>query len=400
MQREPDISKLRTMFTLSQGASRPGHRRGLKSQGYVHPDLQKEKETSHEYSSPTISKHYFNFLYPIGKGGFGRVWKVELKKVKRLFAMKAMSKLRIVSKRSVHSVMNERKILSVLRHPLIVNMQFAFQDRENLYLVMDLMPGGDLRYHIGKVRRFSEEQTRFFVACIVSGLEYIHANGIIHRDIKPENLVLDSKGYVRITDFGIARVFNPENSQDTSGTPGYMAPEVMCRMNHGYVADYFALGVIVYEFMMGRRPYNGKNRKEIRDQILAKQVQIKRQEIPEGWSIEAADFANKMLMRKADHRLGAKGAKELKAHPWLQDFPWKELKDKTLEAPFRLTTEDNFDPRVGGEWKDEIDPTIEQDSIQSLFSGYFFDFRMSAAKPPESTLEYRKFSLSSKISCI
>lgn len=120
--------------------------------------------------------------------------------------MKAMSKLRVVSKRSVHSVMNERKLLSILKHSFIVNMHYAFIDRENLYLVMDMMPGGDLRYHLSRHRRFSEEETRFFAACIIIGLEYIHKHGIIHRDIKPENLVLDSKGYVRITDFGIARL--------------------------------------------------------------------------------------------------------------------------------------------------------------------------------------------------
>jgi serine/threonine protein kinase len=90
-------------------------------------------------------------------------------------------------------------------------------------------------------------------------------NDIIHRDIKPENLVLDARGYVRITDFGVARILVPENSSDTSGTPGYMAPEVMCRHNHGIEVDYFALGVIIYEFMTGRRPYLGKTRKEIRD---------------------------------------------------------------------------------------------------------------------------------------
>jgi len=108
-------------------------------------------------------------------------------------------------------------------------MYYAFQDRENLYLVMDLLNGGDLRYHICRYRRFNEETTKFFVACLVSGLEYCHEKQIIHRDIKPENLVIDMDGYVRITDFGIARIWRPENAQDTSGTPGYMAPEVMCR---------------------------------------------------------------------------------------------------------------------------------------------------------------------------
>jgi serine/threonine protein kinase len=133
------------------------------------------------------------------------------------------------------------------------------------------------------------------VACILIGLEYLHINGVLHRDIKPENLVLDSRGYVHLTDFGIARTWSAENAKDTSGTPGYMAPEVMCRQNHGVAADYFAVGVIAYEFMNGRRPYQGKSRKEIRDQILAKQVQIKRHDIPDGWSLEAADFINRVL---------------------------------------------------------------------------------------------------------
>lgn len=125
--------------------------------------------------------------------------------------MKEMSKSLIITKKSVNSVINERNLLCSLKHPFIVNMFYAFQDRDNLYLVMDFMSGGDLRFHIGKQRRFNEEQTRFFVACIFMGLEYLHKNNIIHRDIKPENLVLDSDGYVRVTDLGIARHWKPDN---------------------------------------------------------------------------------------------------------------------------------------------------------------------------------------------
>ena len=108
-------------------------------------------------------------------------------------------------------------------------MNYAFQDQENLYLVCDLLTGGDLRFHVGKRKRFTEKETKFMIACIIVGLEYMHNNGVIHRDIKPENIVMEHTGYVRVTDLGIARIWNPENSQDTSGTPGYMAPEVMCR---------------------------------------------------------------------------------------------------------------------------------------------------------------------------
>ena len=101
-------------------------------------------------------------------------------------------------------------------------MHYAFQDRENLHLVMDLLTGGDLRYHIARHRKFSEEQTKFFIACLLQALEVVHGCGIIHRDIKPENLVFDSDGYLRLTDFGIARYWSPDNASETSGTPGYM----------------------------------------------------------------------------------------------------------------------------------------------------------------------------------
>jgi serine/threonine protein kinase len=106
-------------------------------------------------------------------------------------------------------------------------------------------------------------------------LNYLHTNKIIHRDIKPENLVMESNGYIRITDLGVSREWKEDNAHNTSGTPGYMAPEVMCHKNHSFAADYFAVGVLGYEFMLGKRPYLGKNRKEIRDQILAKQAAIK-----------------------------------------------------------------------------------------------------------------------------
>jgi serine/threonine protein kinase len=177
----------------------------------------------------------------------------------------------------------------------IVNMHYAFQDRENLFLVMDLLLGGDLRYHIARQRRFTEQQTKFFIACLIQALETVHGCGIIHRDIKPENLVFESDGYLRLTDFGIARYWSPDNASETSGTPGYMAPEVMCRQNHGVAADYFAVGVIAFECMNGRRPYVGKSRREIREQILARQAHIKRNEIPDGWTLEAADFINKVI---------------------------------------------------------------------------------------------------------
>jgi serum/glucocorticoid-regulated kinase 2 len=210
---------------------------------------------------------------------------------------------------------------------------------------MDLMTGGDLRYHINYRRKFSEEETKFFVQCLVCTLDYIHAEGIIHRVIKPENLVLDEFGYLHLTDFGIARKLKGEsrdNKNETSGTPGYMAPEVMFRKNHDYGVDYFAVGVIAYEFMMGRRPYVGKSRRDIRDAMISKQAYVSRRDLPRDWSLHAANFVNRLLSRKPSMRLGFQGVEEVKQHPWLKDTNWAALYAKQIEAPFRPPLAENF----------------------------------------------------------
>ena len=325
-----------------------------------------------------INRNNFKFLYVIGKGGFGRVWKIQSKRTKQIFALKEMSKLKIIDKKSEKSINSEREFLSKLNHPFIVNMHYAFQDRENLYLVMDMLSGGDLRYHVSRYRKFSEEQTRFFIANMVYALQYIHEHNVIHRDIKPENLVLDEKGYVRITDFGIAKENMPDNSSETSGTPGYMAPEVMKAKNHSFPVDFFAIGVIGYEFMLGRRPYYGKNRKEIKDQMLSTPAVIKEENIAHGWSTDSADFINLLLKRKEEKRLGFKeGAIELMNHPWLKYYPWTELKNKTLLAPFIPEERDNFDKH----YCESIEKISEETQLRyeeiygsSYFKNVFIDF--------------------------
>jgi protein kinase A len=123
----------------------------------------------------------------------------------------------------VPSVLNEKTLLAALENPFIVNLLQAHQDRQNLYLLLDFLPGGDLRHHISR-RKFCEEEAKFLVVCVLLGLRYLHSRGVIHRDIKPENIVLDRQGYARITDLGVARPLRANNSTDTSGTPGYMAP--------------------------------------------------------------------------------------------------------------------------------------------------------------------------------
>lgn len=136
----------------------------------------------------------------------------------------------------------------------------------------------------------------FYAACIIIALEYLHFNNIIHRDLKPENLLIDDTGYLRLTDFGIARYLKENNYKDSSGTPGYMAPEVLRKSNHGFPVDFFALGIITFELMFGFRPYKGITKNDLKKQMLTTQIQISKETIPKGWSIEAANFINKVLL--------------------------------------------------------------------------------------------------------
>ena len=327
-----------------------------------------------------VNRNYFEFQYVIGRGGFGKVWQVIMKKTNKKYALKEMSKVKIIDRRSEKSIKAEREFLAKLRHPFIVNMNCAFQDYENLYLVMDLLTGGDLRYHICKIRRFSEEESKFFIACLLLGLEYIHENNIIHRDIKPENLVFDDKGYLRLTDFGVAKIRKEDNSSETSGTPGYMAPEVLMAQNHSFPVDFFAIGIMGYEFMLGQRPYLGKNRKEIKHQVLKKQAKIDEDDIAYGWSLESADFINRCLKRKESKRLGfVGGVKELKNHIWYKNYDWEKLYNKTLIAPFIPPKGGNFDKKYCEAIEKLSQETIERyqayrskKNFEHLFEGYTY----------------------------
>ena len=312
----------------------------------------------------------FALLYPIGRGGFGRVWKVRLKRqylVKnldirllknksRIFAMKEMSKAKVFYKKSVQSVANERKFLEMFNYNLLCNMYYAFQDSDTLYIIMDYLSGGDLRFHICKKQFFSEYETKFLAACITLSLNYIHDKNVIHRDLKPENLVFGADGYLHLTDFGIAMEYQKEGVISASGTPGYMAPEAIINKPHDFCVDYFALGVIVYELMLGERPYQGKNRKEIKEQMFSLEIKLDDDDMPEDWEDNnILDFINNLLKRKKAKRLGSKGCNEIKNHPYFKDIQWEQIENCTLNSPFVFDSEDNFD--------DSYAQKVDNDSI-------------------------------------
>ena len=303
-----------------------------------------------------------------------------------------MSKLKILDRSSLFSIKSEHTLLSLLSHPFLINMHYSFQDINNLYLVLDLKSGGDLRYQICLKKFFNENETKFLISCMILQLEYIHYNKILHRDLKPENLIMDHKGYLYLTDFGIARIQCMNNKNDTSGTPGYMAPEVICRHEHSIAVDYFALGVICYELMMGKRPYIGNNRKEIKENIMNKQVRIEKYNnqkkegenndkiyAPKDWSIECIDFINKLLIRIPSKRLGYNGPLEVKNHVWFKDFPWEQLYMKIIHAPYIPQNKDNFDykfcnsiEKIGEKTKERYDKILKNNNFETIFNDYYY----------------------------
>ena len=315
------------------------------------------KLTTMRNKTEEINRNSFDFISLIGRGGYSKVWKVRLKKSNNFFASKEISKARVIDKKCVKAILLERELLSKINHPFIVNMHFSFQDFNSLYLVMDLVIGKDLRYHLVALKQFSEEQTKFFIASTLLSLEYLHTNNIIHRDIKPENLILNEKGYLKLTDFGIAKKVNePFTPKEVRGTPEYMAPELLYENTANISSDYYSLGIMAYEFMKGIRPYLFQSKEEFTNIINKIKIIIKKHDLPDGWSIESADFINRLLAKKPSKRLGYGGTNEVKNHVWFRNFEWEKLYDFKMSSPLIPNI-----PSV--DWIVEADP-IDHDTIK------------------------------------
>ena len=244
-----------------------------------------------------------------------------------------MLKAKIIDQNSENSVMKERLYLSNMRSPFIVNMICSFQDNNNLYLGLELMKGGDLRYHlINHSQTFTETQLKFLAANLVLGLEYIHSKKIIHRDIKPENILFDNKGYAYITDFNIS-CKNEEinNLYDISGTPAYMAPESIGQKHQDFTVDFYGLGIICYECIMGNRPYEGNSRHDVKKYLNENNVEIEKDE---RITDLCQSFINGLLKKNPADRLGANSdALELKENLFFKNINWDILKRKKYASP-------------------------------------------------------------------
>jgi len=297
------------------------------------PPRSLENEEVHVEKSGVLKLTDFEVRGTLGTGTFGRVLLVRLKSAnpgsQNIFAMKVLRKVEIVRLRQVEHVNAERYILSRVRHPFVVDLFATFQDSLNIYMLMSYVPGGELFTHLRRAQKFTPDVTRFYLANIILALKYLHSFNIIYRDLKPENLLLDSRGYLRLTDFGFAKIVD-DRTWTLCGTPEYLAPEIIQSEGHGKAADWWACGILCYEMLVGYPPFFHETAYGIYEKILRGVIH---------WP-HTMDRLSKELIKAFLHpdrtkRLGNMigGPQDVLHHPWFRGVDWDALERCEIKAP-------------------------------------------------------------------
>ncbi|KAL2554824.1 putative serine/threonine protein kinase IREH1 [Forsythia ovata] len=298
----------------------------------------------------------FEIIKPISRGAFGRVFLAKKRTTGDLFAIKVLKKADMIRKNAVESILAERDILISVRNPFVVRFFYSFTCRENLYLVMEYLNGGDLYSLLRNLGCLDEDVARVYIAEVVLALEYLHSLRVVHRDLKPDNLLIAHDGHIKLTDFGLSKVGLINSTDDLSGpavsetslmeddepqlsasehqqerrkrrsavgTPDYLAPEILLGTGHGFTADWWSVGIILFELVVGIPPFNAEHPQNIFDNILNRNIPWPR--VPEEMSLEAHDLIDQLLTEDPNQRLGARGASEVKQHPFFRDINWDTL---------------------------------------------------------------------------
>ena len=284
----------------------------------------------------------FQIMKVLGRGTFGKVCLVQYKPTKEYYAMKSLKKDVLLDMDQVQSTILEKKILQSLDHPFLVGMVFCFQTEERIYFIMPFIRGGELFQHLRTEKFFKEDKARFYAASMGIALEYLHNHGIVYRDIKPENILIGEDGYLKLIDFGMAKMLKGnEKAMSFCGTPEYLAPEIITGEGHNRAADWWSYGILLFEMLCGIPPFYCENTERMYDLITNAELRFpKRIQLSEN----AKDLIKKLLIKKQDKRLGVeKGFEEIKSHPFFQGFDFDALLAKKLEAPFIPVLKDSLD---------------------------------------------------------
>uniref|UniRef100_A0A673HSW5 protein kinase C n=1 Tax=Sinocyclocheilus rhinocerous TaxID=307959 RepID=A0A673HSW5_9TELE len=294
--------------------------------------------TSPHLNKTALSLQDFRLIAVLGRGHFGKVLLTEYKKSGNMYAIKALKKGDIVARDEVESLMCEKRIFETVnsaQHPFLVNLFACFQTPEHVCFVMEYTAGGDLMMHI-HADVFTEPRAVFYAACVVLGLEFLHDNKIVYRDLKLDNLLLDTEGYVKIADFGLCKegMGFGDRTSTFCGTPEFLAPEVLTDTSYTRAVDWWGLGVLIYEMLVGESPFPGDDEEEVFDSIVNDEVRY-----PRFLSSEAIGIMRRLLRRNPERRLGSseKDAEDVKKQPFFRNMNWEALLLRKLPPPFLPT---------------------------------------------------------------
>ncbi|XP_065828334.1 G protein-coupled receptor kinase 5-like [Oscarella lobularis] len=286
-----------------------------------------------------VNKHYFRHYRVLGKGGFGEVCAVQSRCTGKMYAMKKLEKKRVKKRKGESMALNEKQILEKVHSQFVVSLAYAYEMKDALCMVLTLMNGGDLKFHIHHMRAsagFEEHRALFYAAEIACGLRDLHAAGIVYRDLKPENILLDDYGHVRISDLGLAIQIKPgESVRGRVGTVGYMAPEVVKNERYTFSPDWWSLGCLVYEMIQGKGPFRARKEKVTRDEV-ERRVKEDKEVYTSKFSKAAREFCMGLLVKNPASRLGCCGGKfeDIKSKAFFQSINWPHLEAGMSDPPF------------------------------------------------------------------
>ncbi|KAI3373131.1 hypothetical protein L3Q82_006457 [Scortum barcoo] len=291
--------------------------------------------------SQPVDEEWFMDFRVLGKGGFGEVFACQAKATGKMYANKKLEKKRLKKRKGYQGAIVEKRILAKVHSRFIVTLAYAFQTKTDLCLVMTIMNGGDLRFHMYNVDEknpgFDEKRARFYICQIICGLEHLHQHRIIYRDLKPENVLLDDAGHVRLSDLGLAVELPPGKDKTTgyAGTPGFMAPELLQKKEYDYTVDYFTLGVTLYEMIAAKGPFRVRGEKVENDEVARRILNDPVSYTPT-FSNHCKDICEGLMHKDPEKRLGFKNnsCDELKNHPFFKEINWGRLEAGMLDPPF------------------------------------------------------------------
>jgi serine/threonine protein kinase len=314
-----------------------------------------------------VNLDQFHIVKVIGKGSFGKVFLVRHKTSGILYALKVLKKDFIIRKNQVEHTKTERSVLGYIHHPYVVGLTMAFQTADKLFFVLDYCAGGELFFHLGKLGRFPEDRARFYAAQMTLALEHVHTLGVIYRDLKPENVLLDEKGNIRLTDFGLSKENVRSHSTGASsfcGTPEYIAPEVLKRQGHGRAVDWWSLGALLFEMISGLPPFYSRNRETMFEKIMKAEISF-----PPFMSANAKDLIGKLLIRDPKDRMGSseRDAAELKEHPFFAEVDWTTLATGNVTPPWAPPVSHSVDTSQFDEEFTSMLPTVSPDVRDAYF---------------------------------